>query len=449
VSNLQELFNCDGIDLGSIFHLIEFASKEARVDFDLFSPAIVEIAMPSASFEEKHSAACVGSRAIFFCVTHLCLKQLVESVGNSGAINDSMLSACVALEAFEEQFVKTGVIDAAEGSMRVQLETVMEKTKRQVTIKFNALFEEVVKAESFSNLSQVDGSSSSSNDMCALLTNLTKNFVSAKVPIDHRWWDVPTHVMMSIIDRYIEFNAATGDVPSPILPKVVHKTGALSMFKSSDAKVVVPKGRRPSQYEFPDQVASRSDGMTLWGPPAEHARLTGQRMEELVARYCNMEKVAEFLTSLEEDLRSSFGQSDEEYALATPKIRIACSLGVDSVDRYAVLRMAVEMQRLLERVQSRKKKVLGYLSHKIVMFDLYEPLCDRLFAPDPSQKNPVARPFRITPLLTEYVFRLKPECSRFLFPSPDSSTLCSPSLHPSSRQCQLTSSSLLTPTLLV
>ena len=33
----------------------------------------------------------------------------------------------------------------------------------------------------------------------------------------------------------------------------------------------------------------------------------------------------------------------------------------------------------------------------------YEPLCDRLFSPDPSQKNPVARPFRITPLLTEYL----------------------------------------------
>ncbi len=97
------------------------------------------------------------------------------------------------------------------------------------------------------------------------------------------------------------------------------------------------------------------------------------------------------------------------------KICIVCLRGVDSVDRYAALQMAVGMKRLLERVQSRKKKVLGYLSHKIVMFDLYEPLCDRLFAPDPSQKNPVARPFRITPLLTEYVFRFNHDCYRFIF----------------------------------
>jgi hypothetical protein len=164
--------------------------------------------------------------------------------------------------------------------------------------------------------------------------------------------------------------------------------------------------------------------MTLWGPKAEHQRLAAQRMEELVARYashslcvlllpplyfcnmlcryCNMEKVADFLSSLETDLRSIFGQSDDEY------------------DK---LPMAVELSDLLGRVQSRKKKVLSYLSHKLVLFDLYEPICDRLFAPDPSQKNPVARPFRITPLLTECALRRRntPPCrvtlnSRFVDP---------------------------------
>ena len=54
-------------------------------------------------------------------------------------------------------------------------------------MKFNALFEGIVKAETFSELSQIDGSSHSSKDMCALLSNLTNNFVAANVPISHRW----------------------------------------------------------------------------------------------------------------------------------------------------------------------------------------------------------------------------------------------------------------------
>ena len=54
-------------------------------------------------------------------------------------------------------------------------------------MKFNALFEGIVKAETFRELSQIDGSSHSSKDMCALLSNLTDNFVAANVPISHRW----------------------------------------------------------------------------------------------------------------------------------------------------------------------------------------------------------------------------------------------------------------------
>jgi hypothetical protein len=249
VANLDQLFECDKIDTGYISQFIEFASKQSRLDLDMFSPAIVDIALSSASFEEKHKAACIGSRAIFFCVMHLCLDPLVQTVGSGGVIDNEMVSGCVALESFEDQFIKTGILEPSEGHARLQLETLLERTKRQVTIKFNALFEEVVKAENFSNISQVDGSSNSSNDMCGLLTNLTKHFISAKVPVGHRWWGVPTHVMMSIIDRYIEFNATTGDMPNPVLPKVVHKTGALSMFKSTDAKVVVPRGRRASQCD--------------------------------------------------------------------------------------------------------------------------------------------------------------------------------------------------------
>lgn len=290
VSNLQELVECEKIDISCISAFVDFVSKEAAVDINVFSPAIVEIAMPNASFEEKTKAACVASRALFFCVTHLCLGPLVDSVGHAGVIDNDMVAGCVALESLEEFFVKKDIIDASEGKIRVQLETVLEKTKRQVTIKFNALFEEIVKIETFSNLSQVDGSSSSSTDMCSLLINLTKHFVSAKVPIGHRWWGVPTHVMMSIIDRYIEFNAATGSIPSPVLPKVVHKSGMLSMFKSSDDKVVVPRGRRASQYEFREEDIAKLEGMTLWGPKAEHTRLTEQRMEELVARYAHSSK---------------------------------------------------------------------------------------------------------------------------------------------------------------
>jgi hypothetical protein len=59
-----------------------------------------------------------------------------------------------------------------------------------------------------------------------------------------------------------------------------------------------------------------------------------------------MEKVAEFLTSLESDWR----------------------LESDDYDKQP---MSIEFFRLLERVQSKKKNVLSYLSHKIVLFDLY------------------------------------------------------------------------------
>jgi len=94
---------------------------------------------------------------------------------------------------------------------------------------------------------------------------------------------------------------------------------------------------------------SSPEGTTLWGSKAEHKRLTEQRMEELVARYCNMEKVAEFLASLEGDLGD-----------------IA---GVDAGE-FEKLPMAADLAKLMERVQARKKNVLTYLSHKIVLFDL-------------------------------------------------------------------------------
>jgi hypothetical protein len=155
--------------------------------------------------------------------------------------------------------------------------------------------------------------------------------------------------MMSVIDRYIEFNVQTGDLPSPVLPKVVHKTGALAMFKPSEHKHVIPGGRRPSLFDFTEEVMSSPEGTTLWGSKAEHKRLTEQRMEELVARYCNMEKVAEFLASLEGDLGD-----------------IA---GVDAGE-FEKLPMAADLAKLMERVQARKKNVLTYLSHKIVLFDL-------------------------------------------------------------------------------
>jgi hypothetical protein len=236
------LFECEKIDIGCISAFVNFVSKEAAVDMNVFSPAIVDIAIPNASFDEKTKAASVASRALFFCVTHLCLGPLVDSVGHAGVIDNDMVAGCVALESFEELFVKKDVIDASEGKIRVQLETVLEKTKRQVTIKFNALFEEIVKAETFSNLSQVDGSSSSSNDMCSLLTNLTKHFVSAKVPIGQRWWGVPTHVMMSIIDRYIEFNAATGAVPAQCSPKWCTKPACCPCSSRPTTRWLCPGG---------------------------------------------------------------------------------------------------------------------------------------------------------------------------------------------------------------
>jgi hypothetical protein len=382
VSNLKDLMDCDKINMHDIPAFVDYAIKESCVDFDLFAPAIVDIALPNAAVEDKRQASFVGSKAIMFLVSQLCLQHLVATVGSNGIIDSEMVSACVALEAFEEFFVGKGVCAAAEAQVRLQLESVLEKTKRQVTIKFNSLFEGIVKAETFSNLSKVDGSSSSSNDMCALLESLTANFVQAKVAIDQRWWSVPAHVMINVVDRYIEFNAATGAIPSPVLPKVVHKSGALALFKSSDDKHVIPGGRRPSVFDFPEQAVSSPEGTTLWGPKSEHKRLTDQRLEELVARYCNMEKVAEFLSSLDSNLRQISLKSDAE---------------------FDQLPMAIEINKLMGTVQSRKKFILTYLSHKLVLFDLYEPLVDRLFAPDPSQKNPVARPFRITPLLAECV----------------------------------------------
>ena len=349
IANLKDLFDSDKASIGGISKLIEFAIRESSIDIDLYSPAIAEIALAAASVEDKQKAVCIGSRAIFYCVTELCLGQLLESVGSAGAIDDEMISGCVALESFEELFVSKGIIEASEGQVRVQLETLLEKTKRQVTVKVNALFEGIVKLENFSILSQQDGSSSSSNDMCSLLSNLTRQFIIAKVPIANRWWGVPIHVMMSVIDRYIEFNVQTGDLPSPVLPKVVHKTGALAMFKPSEHKHVIPGGRRPSLFDFTEEVMSSPEGTTLWGSKAEHKRLTEQRMEELVARYCNMEKVAEFLASLEGDLGD-----------------IA---GVDAGE-FEKLPMAADLAELMERVQARKKNVLTYLSHKIVLFDL-------------------------------------------------------------------------------
>jgi hypothetical protein len=380
ISNFQEFFDNECIESGSIPLLIEFAKRESMIDFDLMSPSIVDIAIPSASVEQKRQAICVGSRAIYYCVAKLCLIQLIEDVGEGGTINNKMIAGCVALEVFEEQCIQKGIIEAAEGNARVQIDALLEKTKRQVTVRFNALFEGVVKAETFSDLSQVDGSSSSSNDVCMLLKNVTKHFVAARVPLDNHWWVVSSHVMMSLIDRYIEFNANTGDIPDPVVPKAVHKTSGFSLFKSNDSKHVVPGGRRASLYNFSEAAMASPEGTTLWGSKAEHKRLAEQPMAELVARYCNMEKVAEFLAALETDMRGIFGRSSEE---------------------FEKLPMAIELEQLLSRVQARKKKVLTYLSHKLVLFDLYEPLCDRLFAPDPSQKNPVARPFRITPLLNE------------------------------------------------
>lgn len=382
VDNFQRFFDNDTVESDYIPLLIEFASREALIDLDLMSPSIIDIAIPGASVEEKRKATLVGSRALYFCITKICLGQLVEEVGDGSTINDKMIAGCVALEAFEEQFLARGIIEPAEAHSRVQIDALLEKTKRQVTVRFNALFERAVKAETFSDLSEVDGSSSSSNDVCMLLKNVTDQFIAARVPLTNHWWAVSSNVTTSVVDRYMEFNANTGDIPNPVLPKPVHKTGALSMFKSSDSKHIVPGGRRSSHYDFSEAALAAPEGATLWGPKSEHKRLSQQRMGELVARYCNMEKVAEFLASLECDLRGIFEQKANS-------------------EEYEKLPLAIELDQLLGRVQSRKKKVLSYLSHKIVLFDLYEPLCDRLFAPDPSQKNPVARPFRIGPLLNE------------------------------------------------
>ena len=95
-----------------------------------------------------------------------------------------------------------------------------------------------------------------------------------------------------------------------------------------------------------------------------------------------MEKVAEFLVSLEGDMRSIAAKSDGD---------------------FDTLPLALAFVDVLGKVQARKKMVLSYLSHKIVMFDLYEPLVDKLYDADPSQRNPTATPFVVAPLLTECV----------------------------------------------
>ena len=95
-----------------------------------------------------------------------------------------------------------------------------------------------------------------------------------------------------------------------------------------------------------------------------------------------MEKVAEFLVSLEGDMRSIAAKSDGD---------------------FDTLPLALAFVDVLGKVQARKKMVLSYLSHKIVMFDLYEPLVDKLYDADPSQRNPTATPFVVAPLLQECV----------------------------------------------
>ena len=95
-----------------------------------------------------------------------------------------------------------------------------------------------------------------------------------------------------------------------------------------------------------------------------------------------MEKVAEFLVSLEGDMRSIAAKSDGD---------------------FDTLPLALAFVDVLGKVQARKKTVLSYLSHKIVMFDLYEPLVDKLYDADPSQRNPTASPFVVAPLLQECV----------------------------------------------
>ena len=285
VSNLTDIVTCDSIDLKHVNKFSEFVTKEACTDLDLFGPAIAEIALADSSIEDKRQAACVGARALVYLVTQLCVDAVVQS-GSGGTVNNGMLSSCVALEAFEQFFLDKGVCGKSEVSIRITLESVLERTKRQVTVKFNALFEGIVKQETFSDLSQIDGSSSSSTDMCSLLRNLTEHFVTANVPISHRWWAVPIHVMDNLIDRYIEFNAATGPLPDPALPKVVHKQGGFGLFKSSD-KHNLPGGRRASQFDISEASLSNPEGVSLWGSKAEEKRLKEQRMEELVARCCS------------------------------------------------------------------------------------------------------------------------------------------------------------------
>ena len=102
----------------------------------------------------------------------------------------------------------------------------------------------------------------------------------------------------------------------------------------------------------------------------------------MLRRYCNMEKVVEFLVSLEGDMRSIAAKSDGD---------------------FDTLPLALAFVDVLGKVQARKKTVLSYLSHKIVMFDLYEPLVDKLYDADPSQRNPTASPFVVAPLLQECV----------------------------------------------
>ena len=90
--------------------------------------------------------------------------------------------------------------------------------------------------------------------------------------------------MENLVDRYIEFNAATGSIPDPALPKVVHKQGGFGLFKSGSDKHKLPGGRRASQFDISEAAMASPEGVSLWSSKAEEKRLKEQRMEEIVAR---------------------------------------------------------------------------------------------------------------------------------------------------------------------
>ncbi len=130
VSNLMDVLCCQSVDLAHATEFAAFASREACIDMDLFGPAIAEIALPDGSIEEKRQASCVGARVFVYLVTQLCVEPVVQA-GSGGTVTESMLSSCVALEAFEQMFVDKGVASKSEVSIRITLESVLERTKRQ------------------------------------------------------------------------------------------------------------------------------------------------------------------------------------------------------------------------------------------------------------------------------------------------------------------------------